>query len=58
MMKVGYCFSPSCDLYRIPEARNMYEYREYIKTLPCEMCPEHLGIPCNSEKINNIKNQT
>jgi len=56
-MKVGYCFSPSCDIYTMPEARNMYEYREHIKTLPIEMCPEHLGIPCNSEKINNIKNQ-
>lgn len=34
MMNVGYCFSPCCDIYKMPEAKTMNDYIECIKKLP------------------------
>lgn len=40
----------------MPDAKNMNDYREYIKKLPYEMSIEYIGLPCNAEKINIINN--
>lgn len=53
-MNCGYCLSTSCNLYKMPEANNMNDYQECISKMPTEMCPEHMGLACNAQKMNNV----
>ena len=57
IMNVGYCFSPACNIYTMPDCKNLQDCKEHVKKWSMEITCEHLGLACNAENMNNTETE-